>query len=477
MNAGTRQYLTQETFGFAINCNGKSLKKKQTFTLHAMDGAVHLQTHLGKYMYGDNDGNIKGDAESPSAETQWTIVPQTDGTWALKSSFGFFFHGTGDKLSAFVGGDDVPADGKWIVHLAMHPQINLYSVMRKRYVHLGGDQLTCDEDIPWGDDALLSLMFFNDGMGRYGFMSADGRYLENSGKLVAAPNDNCKFMLGFHDDNVSFCDANGQFLQCIGGNGVLKVNKTKVTKDELFSIQDSEPQFTMVCVEKNSQVSARNGSEVKADQKTTDVQDSERFQFEIDEGIVHIMSNKVRYWAPREDGSMAVVDDKTSANTAFVINYSAGNTIQLTHKASGKTVFSKPNGGLFATGDGSEATSHFELKIINRPSLILRGQYGFLGIKGASGRVECNKSEPAIFNLQSQGGEYFLQGANGKYWTIDDGHVSCTSAVPVAFNFEFVQRSKMLIKHKESGMYLQGEQNGGFTAKGSSENINTLWEY
>jgi hypothetical protein len=55
---------------------GKSLKKKQTFTLVTKDGGVHLRTHLGKYFYGDGDGNVKGDADAPSAATQWTILPQ-----------------------------------------------------------------------------------------------------------------------------------------------------------------------------------------------------------------------------------------------------------------------------------------------------------------------------------------------------------------------------------------------------------------
>ena len=259
---------------------------------------------------------------------------------------------------------------------------------------------------------------------------------------------------------MTFLHVSG-YLQCTGADGLAKVLKTTRSKDTYFKIQDSEPQFTIRNIKKQMQVSARNGDEVKADQKPTDIQDTERFQFEVTDGLVHIMSQKLKYWAPRDDSSIAVETDKQSANTAFVIDYSAGNTIKIIHHATGKHVFAKPNGAMFASGDGSEDSSDFELTIINRPSLILRGQFGFLGLKGASGRVECNRSQPEVFKVEAKNGEYYLSNSDGKYWTVDEDGVAAVSSAPVAFFFEFVQRSKALIKHKESGRYLEGEQNGG----------------
>jgi fascin 1/2 len=309
-------------------------------------------------------------------------------------------------------------------------------------------------------------------------MASNGLYLENTGKLVSSPNPNCYFLLGFHDEDISLCDDSGRFLSCIGGDGLLKVNKSKVTRDELFKIQDSEPQFTMRNLSRGAkgQVSARNGSEVKADQ--ADVQDSERFQFEVSNGVVHIRTNKLFYWAPREDGSIGAVADKQSAATAFVIDYSAGNTVRIQHQASGRNVYAKPHGGLFANDAGHDDEAElFELTIINRPTLVLRGQYGFLGLKGASGRVECNRSTGDIFKLEAKGGEYYISTQNGNYWTVDRDGVAALSSTPVAFFFEFTQHSKALIKHKESGKYLQGEQSGGFTASATGEHTNSLWEY
>jgi fascin 1/2 len=477
-NHSTQLYLTQESFGFNLNCNGKSLKKKQTFTLVSKDGAVHIKTHLDKYMYGDKDGNVKGDADAPSADTQWTIVPQANGTWALKSAHGFFFHGKGDKLTAFVGGDDVPADGAWVVHLAMHPQINLYNVMRKRFVHMSGGELQCNEDVPWGEDALLSLIFFDEHPeGRYGIMSFAGDYLENSGKMVRDPSPKCQFLLGFHDDQISLCDSEGKFLSSVGAKGTLKVNKTKVTKDELFVMQDSEPQFIIRDVTRNMMVSTRNGAECKADQKVTDITDSERFQLEVDaNGKTHLMTNNLTYLMARDDGIIGADAKAQSANTQFNIVWN-GPTVQFQHAASGKIVMAKPNGTLVASGDGSEDTSRFEFTIINRPTILLRGQYGFTGLKGASGRVECNRARGTVFHLENKNGAYHLKTEDGGYWGVDQDGVHATSGAPTDFYFEFAQRSKVLIKHADSGKYIKGEQNGGFKATGDSEEINTLWEF
>jgi hypothetical protein len=93
------------------------------------------------------------------------------------------------------------------------------------------------------------------------------------------------------------------FLSCIGSDGVLKVKETpkgkdkaKVTREELFKIQDSEPQFTMRNISRGAkgQVSNRNGDEVKADQ--SDIQDTERFQFEVVDGVVSLGAGATGAW-------------------------------------------------------------------------------------------------------------------------------------------------------------------------------------
>lgn len=473
-NHASGKFLTQETFGFAMNANGKQLKKKQTMTLMSSpDGSVHIRTHMGKYLYGDRDGKIAGDADSPSAATEWTIEPQADGTWALKSACGFYFHGTGEKLTAFV--KELPADGKWTVVLAMHPQINLYSVMRKRYVHLQVDELHCNEDVPWGDDALITLVFFDaHAEGRYGLMASNGKYLTASGRLTEGAGADAQFLLGFHDDQISLRDAGGSYLSCVGGHGLLKVNKQRITKDELFVIQDSEPQFTIKSNSQNKQVSVRSGLEVKANQ--ADVTDEERFQMEVaPDGTVSFMTNKLKYWALQDDSSIAAVESKKGAKTGFTVVYQA-NRVRILCKANDKYVKVKPNGSLMANGDGSADEGVYTMTIINRPELVLRGQYGFMGIKPDSRRITCNAAKGEIFKLTAKDGAYTLS-LGGQGWAAEADGVTAKAAAGKEFYLEFIESSKCLIKDAESGMYLEGEQSGGVKATGQGKSINTLWEF
>jgi len=476
-NRASGKYLTQETFGYSLNAQSAVLKKKQIFYLLPAEGGVYIKTHLGRFMYGKADGKWLADLEVPNKDCVWTIEPRPDGTWALKTAFGFYANAKGEDLSAFT--KEIPADmsGDWVVHLAMHPQINLQNIMRKQYVHLEGGELRANEDVPWGEDALLTFVFFEEHpSGRYGFMASNGQFLSSSGQLVASPTRDAQFLLGFHDDCISLRDEQGSYLSCIGAQGTLKTGKsiTKVTRNELFKITDSEPQF-VITSSTGKFVSIRCGIEVKADQPV--VSDKERFQFEVDpagSGKAGFKCDNSTYFSVAADGTVSATGKGKGPAELFTVQYH-GTRVKFIG-SNGKFITVKPNGSLIANGNGSDPTSLFTFTLINRPELVLRGQFGFVGVKGASGRIEVNRSHPDTFTVVCADGAYNLI-HEGKYWTVDRDGVAATSSSPVNFYFEFIERSKFLIKHADSGKYLEGEQAGGFRATGSEVNANTLWEY
>lgn len=63
---GKFKYLTAETFGFKINANGSSLKKKQLWILEGSEHQVFLRSHLDRYLAVDQFGNVTCEAEDTS---------------------------------------------------------------------------------------------------------------------------------------------------------------------------------------------------------------------------------------------------------------------------------------------------------------------------------------------------------------------------------------------------------------------------
>ena len=291
------------------------------------------------------------------------------------------------------------------------------------------------------------------------------------------------FTLIFRGTQVAFKDCQGKFLTAVGATGTLMSRKSSIGKDELFTLEDSHPQVRLIA-SNGKYVSTRDKvtGEVRANQG--EATDAEIFQMEaVDRsdrsGNVKwaFHSSNKKYWHAGA-GSILIADQDnySDASAQFTVEW-MGPMIAL-KGSNGKYVSVTSNGKMASNKDAIDDTCKYVFEFINRPILVLRGEFGFVGVKGASGVLECNRSQYDVFGVEGDAGTYKIKGANGKFWMIEgDSSISVNGDSPIDFFLELRAHTHMCIM-APNGQYVKGQQNGGFTAAGgTSINSSVLWEY
>lgn len=373
----------------------------------------------------------------------------------------------------------------WFVHLAIHPQINLRNANRQKYAHLAddGSSLQVTELIPWGRDALLELEFCE---GRYCVKACDGRYLHREGKLVERPTNDTLFTIEMKSvgslSGMALRDLSGKYLTAVGRDAVMQGRNRTIGKDELFVVEDSQPQVIFTA-HNNKMASIKQGIDVTANQDG-EWSDKETFQLEFDsrKNKYRVRTADNTYWMLADASGIQAVNEATALRSAdnglFAIEWLPDGAVAI-KAANGRYVTARMNGSLYAVSDAIDQRETFIMTIINRPLLVLRCEFGFVGMRSASNpRYECNKTSYDVILVEySQSAAYYLKGHNGKYWSIDSaGNVNADQASPQPFIFELEGQSKMAIK-APNGCYIRGEQNGIMSAKSSDKNKAAMWEY
>lgn len=470
-----QKYLSAEKFQFKVNASGNSLRKKQVWTLEKIDDqVVAIKSCFNRYLGCDKNGTITADADEIGDDNKFELISEEDGRVGIKSSkHNRYLSGSFDDLRG--------ADGKvlWTMQLAMSPQINLRNVNRKTYAHLSaeGDEIHVNEQIPWGYDATITLEF---SAGKYSIRAANAKYLSRTGELSNDVSEDARFTLVFRGGEVAFRDCKGKYLTCIGPQAVMQSRKNTISKDELFTLEDTNPQVTLNG--NNTKYASIKLEEVRANQ--TEVTDTEIFQLEaVDRtdfsGNVKwaIRSKNKKYWRPH--GAAQVIhnnaDDKKDPDCHFSIEWLQS---KVAFKANnGKYLGITTNGRLAASSSECTDECKFTFEIVNHPIITLRSEFGFIGAKGAASTLECNRSQYDIFLLECKEGIYSFKTVGGKYWCMEGDNFALKGGSPLPVNIELRGHTRLCIV-APNGQYTKCAQNGAFTATGGNTvSANTLLEY
>lgn len=207
-------------------------------------------------------------------------------------------------------------------------------------------------------------------------------------------------------------DRHGLYLSPIGSKAVLKSRSQTVTRDELFSLEDSLPQASFIAALNNKYVSVKQGVDVTANQD--EIGDNETFQLEYDwsahrwalrttqvvrqlngeqyQIFARTSSFQDRYWCLSTGGGIQATGNRRSADALFELEWHGDGSVSF-RANNGKLLSTKRSGHLFATADVFEDTTKFYFYLINRPILVLKCEQGFVGYRApGSNKLECNKA-------------------------------------------------------------------------------------
>lgn len=475
MNSALK-YLTAETFGYKVNASGPALKKKQIWVIEqeSSENTVYIRSHLGRYMTSDRYGVITVEAEERTDDAKFTVEYSKNGKWAFKHVLhGNYLSGYEAEVKCF---DKSPSDYNWwSIQLYVHPQINIRNANRKRYAHLNKEtnELECSEVIPWGADSQVFLDFVE---GRYTLKACDNRYLNRDGTLQANIDDNTLFTMEVHSGCLAFKDTEGRYLTAVG-KGTLKGRNKTISKDELFTIEDSHPQVQIVSHNGKS-VSVKQGVDVSANQPTSseEIEDTEIFQLEFNKvsETWALRASTGKYWSLQSSCTVQALSSELQPNCYFEIDWQEDGSVGI-KGCDGKYLSNKQTGILFSTSSTLEDNNRFRINIVNRPLLVLKSEFGFVGIKGS--QFICNKSKYDVISVIPKGnGFYNLKGPDGKYLGLGSDNMVVSESSPTDFHFRFCGRSHVAIK-APNRCYLKGEQNGLFKAEAEEIIPTALWEF
>jgi fascin 1/2 len=267
-----------------------------------------------------------------------------------------------------------------------------------------------------------------------------------------------------------------KFLTALGAKGTCKATKSAITKDELFHMEDSFPQVKLTA-NNGKKVSIKAGIEVSATQvETTDL---EIFQLEpcgkVGDDVWTVKGCRSKFWSVVDNAVQCTAEKPATDAEKFKIEWH-GAQVALKSLANGKYLEQKLNGYIHAIGTeaSEDKKSLFTYEIVNRPKLVLRGEYGFVGTL-PSGLLECNKSVPEVYSMHVTQGKCKISHANGKYWKVGDNGVSCSGGAAEEYTMSLHEESMMCLMFKDK--YFEGFQNGAFTLTGSKPGKSTFFEF
>ncbi|XP_069757814.1 fascin-like isoform X2 [Narcine bancroftii] len=451
-----QKYLTAENFNFKVHATSSTLNIKQIWTIEFLkenSPLVQIRSSLRRYLAGDNNGKITCDWEVPNPYNKFQMIMHPDGKVSFQSEeTKRYLGGAEDNIMCFA--QVITESEKWVVHLAIHPNINLFNQGKKKYLRYDANEkaVQCDSELPWGQDCVMALIF-NIKEKKYSIRTSSGDLIACNGKLEGYQSSRTLYIPQIKCGMFCLKDNEGRFLS--GRDSYIKTFKTESPSlDELFSLDPSPGQVSIRSLLSCKYVSLGPGTDVYAHE--TQVTETEIFQI-----IINNTTRKACFRGISMD-YLSVARPKVIIKTG-----------------DGKILTTQSTGQLGVGHSTADDSQEFILKLVNRPLLILKSDFGFVAFGSGTQRLDGNRPmyEASRMTSDEDGYYQFKLVSTDKYWELDkDGYITGTGEQPINFIIQLVG-SNVLILKGPNGKYIITHQSGDFKATGEDAKSATMFLY
>lgn len=192
-----------------------------------------------------------------------------------------------------------------------------------------------------------------------------------------------------------------------------------------------------------------------------------------------LLSSETKYWTLNKAGGLQATSTHITDKCLLQFEYDNG---AIAIKAyNGKYLCVRPNGQLVAKSSSKGPSEMFYLRLANRPHLVLKSEFGFVGKKipiVTEPEYMCNKSEYEIMRLEyHEKGRYYIKGDNQKYWNMSrNNSIVSKGKSPEPFVIEMVGHCKMVIL-APNNKYINTEKIGILSASMDEKSPSCYWDF
>ncbi|XP_032892635.1 fascin-like [Amblyraja radiata] len=473
-----QKYLTGEVFNYKVNATGSSLNRNQIWTIEFTredSPLVHIQSSFNRYIAADKDGKVTCDQELPNPNCVFIMMLHPDGRVSFQSEPSKrYLGGNQDNITCFA--QAISDSEKWVPHLVIHPSVNMFNPSSDSYLRLNekNEQVCCDKCSPWGSDCVMTL-YFDIKEKKYAIRTGNGSFIAFNGKTEPEISHKTLYHLQIKNGMICLKDVHGKFLSVKDCN-VKAIRTLNPGADELFIIDPSPGQFSIMSLTNKKYVSCKAGPDVYSN--VVDTKDAEIFQI-----MVHSTKKKVcfqhvssYYLAVGVNGFIEICTE-LEFNCWFQIVYNGEKAAMKT--IDGRYVTVNNEGQLLVGPSSIGKEEEFIFKLANRSQLILHSDFGFVGIMPEKQILVCNRPiyEASQITITDNGFYQFKIVSLDKYWEVaEDDSINATGETPVNFTIELITSDQIILKGP-NGKYVVAKPDGSFKAVGEDASSATLFRY